>query len=222
MPYTLWFLRSVRLALELLMTVYRSSPVTLFCMMNQAMATPLDDALNLVLLYHPSIAQKQIIAEETAQQTDWEAKVRLGYSYKETTTESMGPNASFMVNIPLFSRKRQIEHAKARLAVSVARDQVRSAFLAEFRSLKTLANDHYAAQQRYALQQDKLQWYKKAVEEGRLEADVLWTQAEATQSAELKARETQQQYQTVMTIMARQYAREQWKTLQDLLAAAVK
>lgn len=191
-------------------------------MTNQALAAPLDEALNLVLLYHPNIAQKQIIADETEQQTDWEAKVRLGYSYKETTTESMGPNASIIVNIPLFSRKRQIEHAKARLAVSVERDQVRSVFLAEFRSLKSLANDHYAARQRYSLQKDKLQWYKKAVEEGRLEADVLWAQAEATQTAELKARETQQQYQTVMTTMARKCAQEQWKTLQDLLAAAVK
>jgi len=188
----------------------------------QAMAAPLDEALNLVLLYHPNIAQKQIIADETAQQTDWEANVRLGYSYKETTTESMGPNASFIVNIPLFSRKRQIENAKARLSVSVERDQVRNAFLTEFRNLKSLANDHYAAQQRYSLQKDKLQWYKKAVEEGRLEADVLWNQAEATQTAELKARETQQKYQTVITTMARKFAQGQWKTLQDLLAAAVK
>lgn len=186
------------------------------------MAAPLDEALNLVLLYHPNIAQKQIIAEETAQQTDWEANIRLGYSYKETSTESMGPNASFIVNIPLFSRKRQLANTKARAAVSVQREQVRTAFLAEFSSLKSLANDHYAARKRYALQKDKLQWYKKAVEEGRLEADVLWNQAEATQTAELNARESQQKYQTVLSTMARKFAQEQWKTLQDLLAAAVK
>lgn len=191
-------------------------------MMTQAMAAPLDEALNLVLLYHPNIAQKQIIAEETAQQTDWEANIRLGYSYKETSTESMGPNASFIVNIPLFSRKRQLANTKARAAVSVQREQVRTAFLAEFSSLKSLANDHYAARKRYALQKDKLQWYKKAVEEGRLEADVLWNQAEATQTAELNARESQQKYQTVLSTMARKFAQEQWKTLQDLLAAAVK
>ena len=191
-------------------------------MTTQALAAPLDEALNLVLNSHPNIAQKQIVAEETAQQTNWEAKVRLGYSYQETTTESMGPNASIIVNIPLFSRKRQIEHAKARLAVSVERDHVRSAFLAEFRNLQSLANDHYAARQRYALQKDKLQWYKKAVEEGRLEADVLWTQAETTQTAELNARDSQQKFQTVMNTMARKFAPNQWKTLQDLLAAAVK
>lgn len=200
----------------------RRIALALLCIPSVLLAGSLDDALVLVLQTHPGIAEKRLIADETAKKTDWEANIRLGYSYRATTTESLGPNASFIVTIPLFSRKRQIENAKARLVVSEQRDQIRKTFLAEYQTLKSLTNQRYAAEQRLELLKDKLKWYQQSVEEGRFEADLLWIHAEAAQTAELKARNTDQTFHTLLDTTARQFGGNDWMRLRALLAEAVK
>ncbi|MET0084823.1 MAG: hypothetical protein ABW079_17610, partial [Sedimenticola sp.] len=140
--------------------------------------------MQLVLRTDTIIATREEEARALAKQSDWSGKVRLGYSHLSTRDEAQGLNAGVTVEIPLFSRKREIEAARSRRAVAESRQKVRSGFLSEAAKLDELEAKRFEAEEMAAFYSDRLAYFRKAVEEGRIESDTLWSDAEKAKKAE--------------------------------------
>jgi len=187
-----------------------------------AQAAPLDDALALVLAESAALAEKQAEATAIAQQSEWVSKAKLGYNRLATSTDGSGLNAGFTVEIPLFSRKREIEAARARQAVAQERQQLVSAFLGEVAELTELEAKRSEAAEMAAFYRDRLEYFKQAVAEGRVESDTLWSDAEKAKKAEHDARQGEIKLAAALEESARRYGGHEWKRLRALLAVHVK
>jgi len=187
-----------------------------------SLAAPLDDAIALVVRVSPEIRQRQIEAEAVSGQTDWTSKVRFGYAQKGTQTEADGMNASFQFEIPLFSRKREIDAAKVRSQLAQTRAATVTAFLIEVRGLVSLHGEVLSTQELSELAGDRLLYFRQSVEQGINDADLLWPQAEAAKKAEQASTIAQAENRRAPETTARRFGAEQWKQSQDLLAEHVK
>lgn len=187
-----------------------------------AHAAPLDDALALVLAESAVLAEKQAEASAIAKQSEWVSKARFGYNRLATSTDGSGLNAGVTVEIPLFSRKREIAAAKARHAVAKVREKLASTFLGEVADLSELETKRAEAAEMSRFYRDRLEYFKQAVSEGRIESDLLWADAEKAKKAEHKARQGQIKLDAALEESARRYGGHEWKRLQALLAAHVK
>jgi len=190
-------------------------PVALF-------AAELDEALILVTNASPVIAEQELVAQSISRQSNWSSKVRVGYSLKSTDTDAAGLNAGLTVEIPLFSRKREIEAAKARHALVKSRDQLQREFLSDVAKLQELEAQQAEAAEMQAFYRDRLTYFRKAVEEGRVESDTLWSDAEKAKKAEHDHHQGAVKLEAALEETARKYGGGEWKRLQALLAAHVK
>lgn len=187
-----------------------------------AQAAPLDDALALVLAESAALTEKQAEAAVIAQQSEWVSKARLGYNRLSTSTDASGLNAGFTVEIPLFSRKREIEASRARQAVAQERQQLVSTFLGEVAELTELEAKRAEAAEMSAFYRDRLEYFKQAVTEGRVESDTLWADAEKAKKAEHDTRQGEVKLAAALEESARRYGGQEWKRLQALLVAHVR
>lgn len=196
--------------------------VLLLALAGPALAAPLDEAIALVLRVSPALAEQRAEVRAVERQSDWTSKVSLGYRQKSTQSEAGGYNAGVSVEIPLFSRKREIEAAKGRHALATARQQVLSSFLGEVARLVELEDKRAEADEMAAFYRDRLEYFKKAVDEGRVESDTLWDYAEKAKKAEHDAAQGQRKLAAALEESARRYGEGEWKRLRALLAAHVK
>jgi hypothetical protein len=187
-----------------------------------ALGAPLDDAIALVLRVSPALAEQRTEVRAIERQSDWISKVSLGYRQRQTQTEAGGYNAGVTVEIPLFSRKREIAAAKARRALAAARQQLLSHFLDEVAKLVELEGRRAEAAEMASFYRDRLEYFKRAVDEGRLESDTLWVDAEKAKKAEHDAAQGERKLAAALEESARRYGEQEWKTLRALLAAHVK
>lgn len=185
-------------------------------------ATPLDDAIALVMRVSPALAEKRAEVRAIAEQSDWTSKVSLGYRHRESESEAAGYNAGLLIEIPLFSRKREIEAARSRHALAEARQQLVSQFLGEVAQLAELEGKRSEAAEMAKFYRDRLEYFKKALDEGRVESDTLWSDAEKAKKAEHDAAQGERKLVAALEESARRYGEDEWKMLQALLAAHVK
>ena len=189
-------------------------------------AAPLDEALALVLEESPVVAEVKAEASAIARQSDWSGKVRLGYNHYEyvgdVVSEPNGAFAGVTFEIPLFSKKREIEAARARHQAAQARDELRVAFLADVAKLRELEAQRAESAEMAEFYRDRLSYFKKAVDEGRVESDTLWSDAEKAKKAEHDARQGAVKLDAAMEETARRFGGNEWNRLSALLAAHVK
>ena len=185
----------------------------------------LDEAIQIVEAVSPEVQALQAEARAVSSQTSWSSKLRFGYNHQETDSLSSDPSggyAKFEVEIPLFSKKRQIESAQVRYKVSAKRENIRNAFLADVAKLRELDADRAEAQEMESFYKDRLTYFKKAVDDGLVEADTLWSDAEKARKAEHDARQGSTRLDAALEETARRYGAHEWKRLRDLLVAHVK
>lgn len=185
-------------------------------------AESLDEAIELVMQVNPEITAQQAEVTAIGRQSSWSSRVRLGYSYGATSDEAAGLNAGVTVEIPLFSRKREIEAAKAHSAVAQTRDKVLNAFLSDVATLAGLEAKRAEAEEMAAFYRDRLKYFRQAVEEGRVESDTLWADAEKAKKAEHDHRQGAIALAAALTESARRFGGTEWKRLRALLAAYLK
>lgn len=186
-----------------------------------AVAVDLDEAVALVRVHHPVLAAQAAEYAETARQYAWSADVSL--SYHEKGTEHGGPgggNAALRVSIPLFDRSRELKTVKARTGVEKARDRVLAAFLADVEKLGVQAAKVRELATMKRFYRDRLEYSKRQVDEGMIEADDLWEAAEKVQLAEFDHRAEAGRLVTMRERIAREYGGARWTRLLDLLGDA--
>ena len=76
-----------------------------------------------------------------------------------------------------------------------------------------------AAAEACTFTRDQLDYVRRAVDEGREEADALWPVAANLRQAQQTLTESKQRYCVQLETLARTYGGERWTTLRDLLAA---
>lgn len=182
-------------------------------------AGPLDEALALVQQQSATVQAKELEARAVAKQSDWAAKVRVGYALQGTDTSAAGVDAGLTVEIPLFSRETEIAAAKAHAAKAEASDRVMARFLGEVAKLHKLVGDRAEAEEMAAFYLDRLEYFKRAVEEGKAASDTLWSDAEKAKKAEHDALQHRAEYAALMDETARVYGGSEWRRLAALLAA---
>ena len=155
-------------------------------------------------------------------QVDWSAKVRVGYAMQTTSDTAGGVNAGLMVDIPLFSRKHELDAAQARAKVAEAGDKVRAALLDAVAKLEELEAKRREGEEMAAFYKDRLTYFKKAEEAGRVEPDVLWGDAEKAKKAEHDSLQAEVKLTATLEETARRFGGEEWNRLRDLLAAHAK
>lgn len=185
-------------------------------------ATPLDEAVSLVLNASPVVLAAQDEADEAARQPSWTSRVKLGYQQQGTDTDAGGWNAGVYVDIPLFGRKHQLEAVKARHQAAEARDRVLSAFLADVATLTELEAKRAEGEEMAAFYRDRLEYFKQAEAEGRVEPDTLWTDAEKAKKAEHDAAQGAVKLSAALEETARRFGGGEWKRLRALLADHVR
>ena len=185
-------------------------------------AAPLDDALALVFRQSTVVGAAREELAQISRQSDFKGRVYLGYALRETYDAAEGGNAGIYLEIPLFSRKRQIEAARARSALARAEETLKKAFLADVAKLRELEAKRLEAVEMAAFYRDRLDYFDQAVKEGRVESDTLWEDAEKAKRAEHDAKQGVVKVQAAIEEAARRYGGGEWKTLQDLLAGIVK
>jgi hypothetical protein len=181
-------------------------------------AVDLDEAVALVLAYHPVLLAVTTEYEETARQHTWSADVSL--SYHEKGTEYGGPgggNAALRVSIPLFDRSYELKAVKARTGVEQARERVLAAFLVDVEKLKVQAAKVRELATMKRFYRDRLEYRKRQVAEGMIEADDLWEAAEKVQLSEFDHRAEAERLETMRERIAREYGGARWTRLRDLL-----
>jgi hypothetical protein len=94
--------------------------------------------------------------------------------------------------------------------------------VADATRLVELAVKQADASEAAQFQQDRLEYYKKAVDEGREEAAVLWQVAMALRDARQAMLAAAAAFDGELEKTARTYGGEAWMTLQDLLAEYVR
>ncbi len=185
-------------------------------------ADPIDEALALAERHSASLNAKEYAASAVAKQSDWEATVRVGYAMKGTSDSAAGLDAGINVTIPLFSKKREIEAAEARIQVTEARQSLRDKLLNAVAKLDDLEAKRAEAEELFAFYSDRLAYFKKAVEEGRAESDTLWTDAEKAKKAEHDALQGRVKLDAALTETARKFGGDEWRALRTLLTGYVQ
>lgn len=181
-------------------------------------AVDLDEAVALVLVHHPVLAAEAAEYAETTRQHAWSADVSL--SYHEKGTEYGGPgggNAALRVSIPLFDRSHELKAVKARTGVEQARERVLAAFLADVEKLKVQAAKVRELATMKRFYRDRLEYRKRQVAEGMIEADDLWEAAEKVQLAEFDHTAEAERLKTMRERIAREYGGARWTRLLNLL-----
>lgn len=194
-------------------------PLILAFIPRLAGALDLDEAVALVLVYHPVLTAEASEYAEVERQHAWKADLSL--SYHEKGTEHGGPggaNAGIRVTIPLFDRSRALEVAKARTGVAKVRERVLAAFLGEVEKLnnQTAKVRELATMRRF--HRDRLEYRKRQAEEGAIEAGDLWEAAEKVQLADFGHRTERERLEALRDRIAREYGGTRWTRLRDLLA----
>ena len=186
-------------------------------------AGPLEDALALVMSKSAELGAKQHEAEAISQQSTWSSEVRFAYSLQQTQESASGIDAGVTVKIPLFDRSKAIKVAQARYPArrspTVTAKRTRGGCRHD--SLSWQSNRRMPVK-RHEFQRDRLEYYKKAVDEGREEAAVLWQVAKSVRDARQTMLATAQTLSSELEKIARTYGGEKWMTLQDLLAEYVR
>ena len=136
--------------------------------------------------------------------------------------EAGGLNAGLSVEIPLWSRKAELENAKARARVSATADQVRRDLLDAVAKLEELEAKRAEGVEMATFYKDRLAYFKKAEEAGRIEPDMLWGDAEKAKKAEHDAAQAQVRLAAVLEETARKFGGDEWSRLSVLLAAHAK
>ena len=185
-------------------------------------AGPLEDALDLVLSKSAAVSAKQHESEAISQQSTWSSEVRLAYHLQNTQETASGIDAGVTVKIPLFDRSKKIKAARARYQLAETRQTLRNAVVVAAAQLVELAVKQADASEAAEFQRDKLEYYKRAVDEGREEAEVLWQVAKSVRDAQQKMLAAVQTFDTELEKIARTYGGETWIRLQDLLAEYVR
>jgi hypothetical protein len=170
----------------------------------------------------PIIAQQQAETQAIASVSEWSSKVRMGYYSKGTQIDAEGLNAGISVEIPLFSKQRQIETAKARLRLAESKQALIKEFLVAVSHLSGMAAKHAEAVELRAFYRDRLEYFKQATDEGLHEADALWSDAEKARKSEHTARQAALDFNLKLETTARQFGEQEWMTLKNLLAEYVK
>ena len=186
------------------------------------MAGPLEDALTLALSNSAAVRAKQHESEAISQQSTWSSEVRLAYHLQNTQEAASGIDAGVTVKIPLFDRSKKIKAARARYQLAETRQALRNALVVAAAQLVELAVIQADASEAAEFQRDKLEYYKRAVDEGREEAEVLWQVAKSVRDAQQKMLAAVQTFDTELEKIARTYGGEAWIRLQDLLAEYVR
>ncbi|BAO43880.1 hypothetical protein TBH_C0950 [Thiolapillus brandeum] len=157
-----------------------------------------------------------------SKQSNFKGRVYLGYALAETYDAAEGANAGVYFEIPLFSRKRQLEAARARLALSRTEEQLKKAFLGDVEKMRELEAARMEAVEMAGFYKDRLAYFEQAVKEGRVESDSLWEDARLAKKAEYDAKQGIVKVDAAIEEAARRYGGYEWKILQDLLAEIVK
>ena len=155
-------------------------------------AGPLDEALAIAFEESAVIRSAEAEMQEMARQSDWSGRVYVGYALADTYDAAAGANAGIQVEIPLFSRKRELEAKRIE------------------------------SQELAAFYKDRLAYFDQAVKEGRVESDGLWEDAAKAKKAEHEAARGEVKVKAMLEEIARRYGGARWKQLQALLAAHMK
>jgi len=185
-------------------------------------AGPLDEALAIAFEESAVIRSAEAEMQEMARQSDWSGRVYVGYALADTYDAAAGANAGIQVEIPLFSRKRELEATRARLRLARARDKLQADLLAAIARLRELEEKRIESQELAAFYKDRLAYFDQAVKEGRVESDDLWEDAARAKKAEHEAARGEVKVQAMLEEIARRYGGARWKQLQALLAAHMK
>ncbi len=185
-------------------------------------AGPLDEALAIAFDESAVIREAEAEMQETARQSNWRGRVYVGYALAETYDAAQGANAGIHVEIPLFSRKRELEAAKSRLRLARARDRLQADFLAAVAKLREQEEKRVEAKELAAFYRDRLAYFDQAVKEGRVESDSLWEDAAKAKKAEHDAARGEVKVKAMLEETARRYGGTRWKQLQALLAVHMK
>ncbi|WP_456378861.1 hypothetical protein [Thiolapillus sp.] len=187
-----------------------------------AQAAPIDDALGIVFDQSATLEKAREEMREIGRQSRFKGRVYVGYALAETYDAAAGANAGIYVEIPLFSRKRELDTARARLALAKQEEALKKAFLADVSSIRELEDKRREAQEMAAFYKDRLTYFDQAVKEGRIEADTLWEDAEKAKKAEHDAVQGTGKVRAKLEQIARRYGGHRWTELQDLLAGMLK
>lgn len=185
-------------------------------------ASQLDEALALVFEQSAVVQSARAELAEIRKQSNFKGRVYVGYALAETYDAAQGGNAGIYIEIPLFSRKREMEAARARLELSRTEEQLKKAFLADVAKIRELEAARLEAVEMAAFYRDRLKYFEEAVKEGRVESDTLWDDAKAAKKAEHDAKQGIVKVDAAIEEAARRYGGYEWKTLQDLLVGIVK
>lgn len=183
----------------------------------------LDDALALVSRSHPPLTAQDKTVVETAHQRSWTSAVTFGWT--ESGTEyggAAGINAGIAVRIPIFDRSQKLRVAQAQTEAARSRDAVLTAFLGEVRSLKELADKVAETDDLRKLHRDRVEYWRKAVQQGKAEQERLWPEAEQWRRAEHAYRQARGNLETTVETTARRFGGEEWSRLRDLLVEIAK
>jgi hypothetical protein len=185
-------------------------------------SAPIDEALVMVFEQSAVVQNARHELAEIQRQSNFKGRVYVGYALAETYDAAQGANAGIYLEIPLFSRKREMEAAKARLELSRTEEQLKKAFLGDVARIRELEAARLEAVEMAAFYKDRLTYFEQAVKEGRIESDTLWEDAKAAKKAEHDARQGIVKVDAAIEEAARRYGGYEWKTLQDLLVGIVK
>ena len=186
-------------------------------------AAPLDDAVALVRVAHPTLAAQRQAFRTVRNQPDWSADLTLGWTEKGTVEGgARGANAGIRVTIPLAGGESDQETAQARTQLARGRERVMARFLDAARDLRLQAAEVDGLEERRSFERDRLEYFKKRVDEGLADAPELWPVADAVRIAEAEYREARAELRAMLTHTARRFGGERWKQLRALLAAHAK
>ena len=185
-------------------------------------AAPIDEALALVFEQSAVVQAAREELAEIRKQSNFSGRVYVGYALAETYDAAEGANAGIYIEIPLFSRKREMDAARARLELSRTEEKLKKAFLADVAHIRELEAARLEAVEMADFYRDRLKYFEQAVKEGRVESDTLWDDARAAKKAEHDAKQGIVKVDAAIEEAARRYGGYEWKTLQDLLVGIVK
>ena len=187
-----------------------------------ASATQMDEALALVFEQSAVVQAAREELAEIRKQSNFSGRVYVGYALAETYDAAEGANAGIYIEIPLFSRKREMDAARARLELSRTEEKLKKAFLADVAHIRELEAARLEAVEMADFYRDRLKYFEQAVKEGRVESDTLWDDARAAKKAEHDAKQGIVKVDAAIEEAARRYGGYEWKTLQELLVGIVK
>lgn len=179
---------------------------------------PLDEALRLAIQADAQVAARIAELRAIEDQPRWSSDLSLSLSRGESEFGASDTGRAMLsVKIPLVGTGRKREQAAARHALAAQEAGVREAFLAAVQELQTAALEVEAAKELRELYQDRLDYYREAVETGTKDPETLWREVEQLQEAEHRYRQTMAQLNARREAVARHFGGNQWRKLQDWL-----